>query len=186
MPGLAGQYPPEGSGGEDPGFFPGPAALAAAAKGAGHRTAAPAPSGLACACAPRAGQLWRAATNPLLGCRVRLVGESGWSTTNPQVQVRFYRQGPQKGTLTPVVRNAYRGSARLHRATRWLGAGLVPTGNIQRPTPAACEPPHPCGRGLRPSWALALPPPHRQGRGHLPHKGLSAAVRSCAGRCGLG
>ena len=39
------------------------------------------------------------------------------------------------------MRNACRG-AHLYLAMRWLGAGLVPSGNIQRLTLAAYEPPN--------------------------------------------
>ena len=66
-----------------------------------------------------------------------------------------------------VVRNACRG-AHLCRAMRWLGAGLVPSGNIQRLTLAAYEPPPTVWPRPTPLLGTCLPPLRRRGRGHLP------------------
>ena len=77
------------------------------------------------------------------------------------------RAPDEGGTLALVVRNACRG-ARLYRAMRWLGAGLVPSGNIQRLTLAAYVPPQPCGRGLRPCWARVCLPCVGGGEGTFP------------------
>ena len=186
VPGLAGQYPPEGSGGEDPGFFPGPAAPRRRGVGCGASHGGPVTVWLGMRLRASGRPIVARRHKPLRGCRVRLVGDSR-PVQDRAMCGRVLVTGPLvRAVPGPGGRGPARDQHPRAGAYDWLGAGVVPSWGAKRPTPAALgTPPSVRPRPLAPVGIGPCPPRVGGGVGASPLQGLVAATRSCAGWSGI-